>query len=75
MTDFSIQGQGNNVDPWGIGELHAFGLVVDKKDPLLENLLNIGTMNCASQARNLDQSKWTMNWDVVSKIDELELLR
>ncbi len=37
-------------DTSGIAELQALGLEVDNKDPLSENLANVGTMNCAAEA-------------------------
>ena len=37
------------VDTSDIGKLYALGVDVDNKDPLLEYLPNVGTMNCASQ--------------------------
>lgn len=48
--DFGGQDEGTNVDFSDIGELSALGLKVDNEDPLLENLLNVGTMNHASEA-------------------------
>ncbi len=39
-----------NTDVSDIAELGALGLQVDNKDPLPENLENVGTMNCAAEA-------------------------
>ncbi len=87
---FSIAGHRTNVDTSDIGELHALGLKVDNKDLLPENLLNVGTMNCASDAvgtwinpslcpcvQESCHSSYgkfsSINWDVISEIDKLEL--
>ncbi len=45
-----IWGQSTNGDTSEIQELYALGLKVDNKEPLPENLPNVGMMNCASQA-------------------------